>query len=276
MPRAKVRDIEIEYEVAEGADAGARVLFISGTGGDLRVRPNVFDSPLREGRFLLAFDQRGLGRTTVPVEQPTMADYADDAARLLDVLDFEADAIVGVSFGGMVAQELALRHPDRVPALVLCCTSAGGAGGVSYPLHALAALPEERRAVRQLEISDVRMDAAWRSAHPELVARALERGRAARAVGAGEPGRAEGAAMQLEARRGHDAYERLQELKMPVLVAGGRYDGIAPVANQKALVTAIGQADLRIYEGGHLFLVQDGSAWPEIGAWIDARMSQGS
>ena len=274
MPRTTVRDIEIEYEVAEGA--GARVFFISGTGGDLRVRPNVFDSPLCDGRMLLAFDQRGLGQTTVPAAQPTMTDYADDAAGLLEALDFEADAIVGVSFGGMVAQELALRHPDRVPALVLCCTSSGGAGGASYPLHELAALPEDARAERHLEISDVRMDAAWRRAHPELVARALERGRAARAVGAGEPGRAEGAAMQLEARRGHDTHDRLRELAMPVLITGGRHDGIAPVSNQEALAAAVPGAELRLYDGGHLFLVQDRSAWPDIGAWIDAQVRERS
>ena len=269
MPRTTVRDIEIQYEVAEGA--GARVLFISGTGSDLRVRPNVLDSPLSNGRSVLAFDQRGLGQTTVPSLQPTMADYADDAAGLMDALGFEADAVVGASFGGMVAQELALRHPDRVPILVLCCTSSGGRGGASYPLHELADLPEAERAVRQLEISDLRMDEDWQAEHPEFVAGALERARATRAVGAGEPGRAKGIAMQLEARRGHDAYDRLRHLEMPVLVTGGRYDGIAPVANQDALVGVIDRAELRLYEGGHLFLAQNRSAWFEIGAWIDAR-----
>ena len=268
MARISVRDIEIHHEIR---GEGPPVLFISGTGGDLRVEPNVFASPLAAATRLLAYDQRGLGRTTVPEGPCTMADYADDAAALLAALDFDPVAVVGVSFGGMVAQELALRHPARVRSLVLCCTSSGGAGGASYPLHELAALPEEQRMVRQLEISDVRMDAAWRAAHPEAVAKAFERMRATRAVGAGEPGRERGAAMQLEARREHDTAERLGTLGVPVLIAAGRHDGIAPPANQHALAERIPGAELRFFDGGHLFLVQDRQAWPEIRDWVLAR-----
>ena len=101
MPRIRVRDLEIEYEI--GGD-GPSVLFISGTGGDLRTRPNVFSSPIAERARVLAYDQRGLGQTTVPELQPAMADYADDAAALIDALDFDPVAVIGVSFGGMVAQ----------------------------------------------------------------------------------------------------------------------------------------------------------------------------
>ena len=64
--------------------------------------------------------------------------------------------MIGVSFGGMVAQELAVRHPRRVARLVLACTSPGGAGGSSYPLHELAELPDEERVSRSLELADTR------------------------------------------------------------------------------------------------------------------------
>jgi 3-oxoadipate enol-lactonase len=268
MARIDVRDIEIHHEVR---GEGPPVLFISGTGADLRVEPNVFASPLAAATRLLAYDQRGLGRTTIPDEPCTMADYADDAAGLLAALRFDPVAVVGVSFGGMVAQELALRHPDRVRSLVLCCTSSGGSGGASYPLHELAALPDEARMIRHLEVSDVRLDAAWREAHPEALERALGRMRATRAVGAGEPGRERGAALQLEARRGHDTSKRLGEISVPVLVAGGLHDGIAPPVNQHALAEGIPAAELRLYEGGHLFLVQDRRAWPELRDWVLAR-----
>ena len=77
-----------------------------------------------------------------------------------------------------------------------------------------------------------------------------------------------GARRQLAARAGHDTWERLPALDMPVLLAGGRFDGIAPVANMEALAARIPGATLNLYEGGHLFLVQDKSAYPDIIQWL--------
>ncbi len=162
MPFIQTNDIEIYYETG---GQGPRILFISGTGGDLRIRPNVFDSPLAASREILTFDQRGLGQTRAPAAPYSMADFADDAAALLRTLQWRRVAVMGVSFGGMVAQELALRHPDLVAKLVLACTSSGGAGGASYPLQELDALPTDERITRQLTLADLRRDEAWRSAN---------------------------------------------------------------------------------------------------------------
>lgn len=263
----RIRTARLEL-ATERRGTGDPVLCVSGTGGDLRKRPNVLDSPLADSFEVLAYDQRGLGRSAHPPGDWSMADYADDAAALLDAVGREACAVVGVSFGGMVAQELALRHPARVRALVLCCTSAGGAGGTSWPLHELAALAEGERERLQLELSDRRMDAAWQQANPERVERILAQQRAQAAIGAGEPGRAEGAARQLEARRHHDVWDRLPSLRVPTLVCAGRHDGIAPPENAEALAARIPGAELRWFEGGHLFLLQDRSAWPTIVAWL--------
>lgn len=73
-----------------------------------------------------------------------------------------------------------------------------------------------------------------------------------------------GARMQLEARRHHDTYDRLGELRMPVYVCGGTRDGIAPRENVKVLAARIPGARLGFFEGGHLFRVQDRRAWPSI------------
>ena len=93
----------------ERGGSGETVLYISGTGGDLRNKPNQFDSPLARRFNLVCYDQRGLGQSDKPEGEYTMVDYADDAAAVLDLLGEEPIRVVGVSFGGMVAQELALR-----------------------------------------------------------------------------------------------------------------------------------------------------------------------
>ena len=123
MPIETVGDIKICYE-RQGT--GPRLLYISGTGADLRNRPGVFDGPLARAFDVLAFDQRGLGRTSKPDKPYTMSDYADDAARLMDHVGWRHARVLGISFGGMVAQELALRYPAKVDRLVLAC--AGGRG----------------------------------------------------------------------------------------------------------------------------------------------------
>ena len=137
MPFTTVRDMRMYYEIR---GTGPRLLYISGTGGDLRRSPNAFDSPLTEHFEVLAYDQRGLGQTDKPDVAYTMADYAADADGLLQALGWDECLVMGISFGGMVAQEFALRYPHRVQRLVLGCTSSGGEGGASYPLHELAHL----------------------------------------------------------------------------------------------------------------------------------------
>ncbi|MCZ6708829.1 MAG: alpha/beta hydrolase, partial [Gammaproteobacteria bacterium] len=240
------------------------LLFISGTGADLRNRPNVFDGPLAVEFEVLSYDQRGLGQTDKPALEYSMADYADDAAALLDVMNWQCEAVVGVSFGGMVAQELALRHPDKVRALVLACTSAGGQGGASYPLHDLADLDPEIRVARQLVLADTRRTPQWQAANPERWAELVEMaGRAQRSDG--DPG---GAARQLRARVGHDTWDRLGQLELPVLLAGGEHDGIAPPVNMAGIHARIVGSQLTMFSGGHLFLVQDKTAYPYVIQWL--------
>lgn len=257
MPSATLNGLTFHFE---RAGSGPPLLFISGTGGDLRVQPNVFASPLARTFDLLAYDQRGLGRTDKPDIPYSMADYADDAAALLDHVGWDEALVLGVSFGGMVAQELALRHPGRVKRLVLACTSPGGEGGASYPFHEIEHLKGEARARHMLPISDVRRDAAWAAARPADYEKLIELSSAD--PFAGEPGRAEGAHRQLEARAAHDTWDRLPQIVCPTLIAAGRYDGIALPATQEKMAARIPGADLQWFEGGHLFMLQDRAAYP--------------
>lgn len=265
--KARLRGIDVYYEVH---GQGPKLLFIGGSGGDLRQKPNVFEGPLTQHFEVLSHDQRGLGRTDVPPGPYSMADYGEDAIALLDELGWERCAVMGVSFGGMVAQELACRAPERVERMVLACTSSGGAGKPSYPLHELQSLPEEERLLRSLELSDTRCNAAWREANPEAAERMIEFARARASAGAGEPGRDDGFRLQLEARSHHDTWDRIAKLPMPVYIAGGEHDGIAPPENQHAMAAQIPNATLELFDGGHMFLIQDRSAFPKIVAFLEA------
>jgi 3-oxoadipate enol-lactonase len=260
MPFADAHGVSLYYELA---GRGARLLCISGSGGDLRQQPRL-DGPLAASFEVLSYDQRGLGQSSVPAWPYAMADFADDAAALIDAVGWEDCLVMGVSFGGMVAQEVAIRHPERVRRLVLACTSAGGAGGASYPLHELADLsPEERSDVR-MQLIDTRWDEAWRRANPEMVK--LLGARLGMAGEGGAP--APGLTNQLAARAEHDTADRLGSITCPTLVCGGRFDGIAPPANSEFLARAIPGARLELFDGGHGFFMQDAAALPAIIAFL--------
>jgi 3-oxoadipate enol-lactonase len=265
MPFVAVRDLNIYYEIR---GTGPRLLIISGTGGDLRRSPSFFDLPIARDFEILAFDQRGLGQTSKPDFPYTMADYAADAEGLLEALDWDRCLVMGISFGGMVAQEFALRYPQRVEKLVLACTSSGGAGGASYPLHELTDLPISEYVRRTLVLSDTRRDTAWQAAKPERFQSLIDMTIAGMQIGADEPERKTGARRQLEARIGHDTFDRLPTLSMPVFICGGLYDGIATPENLEVLQKQIPGARMELFKGGHLFFLQDPKAFEQITAFL--------
>jgi len=265
MPFIDVRDLRVYYE---RRGAGPRLLFITGTGGDLRRRPSVFERPIGPHFDILSYDPRGMGQTSKPELDYTMADYADDAAALLDAIGWDRCHVMGVSFGGMVAQELAIRHPHRVDRVVMACSSSGGTGNPSYPLHEHLSDTLEERARRQLLLADVRRDAAWQADHADDFEMLVDQTLAGLGVGADDPKKFDGYRRQLLARKGHDTFDRLPQIDRPVFICGGRYDGIAPIANQKALQRQIAGARLELFEGGHGFLNEDPRAYERVIAFL--------
>jgi 3-oxoadipate enol-lactonase len=184
--------------------SGPRLLFCNGSGlafHDVRPLPD----PPTAGFDLLTWDYRGFGRSA-PVTHPyTTADVAADAAGLPEVTGWKSCRLMGASFGGMVAQEFAVTHPQRVERLALACTSAGGQGGSSYPLQDLLEVPPGQRVAAELKVVDSRWDQRWLEAHP------ADRAIAERMTAAGEE-RQDPAAIaayqaQLKAREGHDVWD---------------------------------------------------------------------
>jgi 3-oxoadipate enol-lactonase len=263
VPVDRVNGVELYWE---HSGSGPRLLFCNGSGTTLQVVRPLLD--LIAGTFdLLAWDYRGLGRS-VPLTGPyTVADLAADAAGLLEIAGWDTCRVLGVSFGGMVAQEFAVTNPLRVERLALACTSAGGEGGASYPLQKLQRLPTQERPSTELKLADSRWDERWLEAHP--ADRALAE-RLTAAQDQQDPAAALAYRAQIEARADHDVWDRLDVITCPTLVGYGNYDGIAPAQNSAAIASRIHGTELRGYEGGHLFLFQDPAALPEFEAFLQA------
>lgn len=246
---------------------GPRLLFLLGSGMTVEGSGLLVDLFARS--FDLAVgDYRGLGRSGPSPGPYPMAACAADALTVMDAAGWSTARVLGVSFGGMVAQELAVTAPGRVERLALLCTSPGGAGGSSYPLHELADLSDAERADRGRLLLDTRFEPAWLASHPSdraLIDAMSERWRT---DGLTDPSIEKGRRQQLEARRSHDVWDQLDRIACPTFVACGRFDGIAPPANSAAIASRIAGSELHTYEGGHAFLAQDTRSITDVIAFL--------
>src|SRR5215469_8938989 len=135
MQRARIDGIELAYELR---GTGSQLVMIHGAQGDQTMFSDL------AGRFaehfhVLTFDQRGSGLSEKPHTAYNIALLADDTAALMDHVGFSAGHIIGVSMGGTIAQELALRHPAKVRSLILGCTTPGGSKAIRIGGSAFAA-----------------------------------------------------------------------------------------------------------------------------------------
>lgn len=259
MPSAHLNGIDIYFE---RRGAGPRLLFINGSGATLANSGTLLADVFTPYFDVLMYDQRGLGLTTLAAGPYTMADYAADAAALASSVGWDSYLVIGVSFGGMVAQELAVTFPQRIERLVLACTSSGGAGGSSYPLHTLTALATVDRAAVYQTLLDTRFTNEWLAQHPAEAGFLQMIGQ--RDTIAKSAAVLRGEALQLDARSHLNVFDRLSRITCPTLVACGEFDGIAPLANGEAIAAQIPNAEVRVFSGGHAFFAQDAAAFPEI------------
>ena len=249
MPQLTLDNVDIHYDVYGD---GAPLVLIPGFAAGAWIWSKHVE-PLATKFKVVTFDPRGIGQSSYDSEPLTMRVLADDTAALLNRLGIEQAHILGVSFGGFVAQEFALAYPDTTRTLSLCCTSFGGPNHVSPSMEVLTAVlstngynTDER--IRRNLLPAFSPDFVRK--HPEEVEEVI-RLRLANAV-AEEAYRA-----QLKAGIGFDAESRVAGIKAPTLVLSGDADAIVPVQNSRNLAQQIPGAQLRLVEGGsHLFFIE--------------------
>jgi 3-oxoadipate enol-lactonase len=244
MPKVRVNGIGLNYVEAGTGDP---LLLIMGFGGDHLAW--AFQTPVFAERYrVIAFDNRGAGQSDVPDVPYTTRMMADDAVGLLDTLGIERAHVLGVSMGGMIAQEIALNHPARVRSLQLHCT-------LARPDRYMHALLESWRLVRAKATLEewMRIVTLWLFApktyaeRPEFVETVIQTG-----IANPNPFTITGFLRQGDAVRTHDTLDRLGKVRHPTLVSVAEDDILVPPRFSRALGAAVPGAELRLIDGaGH-------------------------
>jgi 3-oxoadipate enol-lactonase len=251
MPVVSTGEIELSYE---RSGSGPPLLLIMGATGTALSWGEPFLDALRQDFETIVYDNRGIGESSRVEEQFTTAQLAQDAAGLLDALEIDSAHVLGISMGGMAAQELALARPARVRTLTLGCTYCGGEGSSLFSPEVLQRMAEARtsgdreRAIRASWEANVSAGfAADTDAYAAFHTRSLARRVAVPVIVA-----------QMQAIAAHDTYARLPGLTMPTLVVHGTEDEIFAVSNGRLVAARIPDAHLEILDRvGHLFFLED-------------------
>jgi pimeloyl-ACP methyl ester carboxylesterase len=130
IERVPVADIEIAYRIFGQPGDGVPLLLIMGYGGLMEMWPPAIVEALAQTRRVIVFDNRGMGYTTSSDRDYSIERFAADTHALLDVLHIDRAHVLGWSMGSFIAQELALRHPERVDKLILLSASCGGSEAI--------------------------------------------------------------------------------------------------------------------------------------------------
>jgi pimeloyl-ACP methyl ester carboxylesterase len=222
--------------------------------------------PVLAERFrVLTYDNRGIGRSTTFNYNYTTEAMADDAIAVLDSAGVACAHVYGMSLGGMVAQQLALRHPERVMSLVLGCTQSGGRRAVRADEAAIAffrrraRLPAEESAWASVPYNYGRR---CRYEHPHRIAEDISRRLA-------NPFNERAYRAQLCAGVLHNCFGRLGEIVARTLIVHGRDDRVIPVANAELMAERIRDVRVRLLEEcGHMFPTEDLDVDRQIGDFL--------
>jgi poly(3-hydroxyalkanoate) depolymerase len=246
------------------AGSGPPLLLVMGIGANLDMWEPLI--PALGEREIIAFDAPGTGGSASPRIPLTMRKHATLVRKLLDRLGFSVVDVLGYSWGGLLAQKLAIDHPNRVRRLVLAATMPGLASVPGRP-SALWRLSSPRRYYSRSYFEQVAPDLYGGRArtHPDVIAAQVQH-RLAR------PPSPTGYVAQIAATWTYSGFGALQRVTAPTLVLAGDDDPIVPLVNSRLLGHLIRDTTVQIIEGGHLFLI-DGT--PGVGDVIRDFLDQG-
>jgi len=250
MPKTAVGDVEIYWE---SHGEGKPLLLISGVSGGTwswEESIGVWSPHFR----VIAFDNMGAGLSTMPDRPYRIAEMADHAAAVLDAAEEKQAYVVGLSMGGMITQELALLHPERVSGLVLGCTHCGGKERVP-PAPEVIQRFADNEGLTPEEIIDKNLTLLvtpeFLQSYPDSLKRYKER----QLHAPFQP--AYGLRRQLEAIRGFDTCDRLGSIQIPTLVLTADKDLLVPPENGPLLASRISGAELKpLTNTGHLIYLE--------------------
>jgi len=254
----KVGSIDMYYEEHGSGDPLLLIMGLAtdSTGWLLQI------PALSERYRTIVFDNRGVGRTSKPAGPYTIAQMADDTAGLMDAIGLDSAHVLGISMGGMIAQELVLRHPERVRALVLACTYPepdeavrGNQTGLSERLG----VKTDESGKPTIDVSSIDPMMLFQTLLPlvfnpqflatelpklmQIFAGALQYGFSMEAIMA-----------QVEASMAHHTTERLSAIRSPTLVITGDADRLIPPKSSDVLAAGIPNAKLvKMAGGSHAF-----------------------
>jgi pimeloyl-ACP methyl ester carboxylesterase len=249
MERARINQVELAYQLRGKGDP---VVMIHGAQGDQSMF-NDLAAHFADSYRILTFDQRCSGLSEKPDMDFTIGTLADDTAALMDHVGFAQAHIIGVSMGGMIALEFALRHSQKARSAVLGCTTPGGPkairiGGAAFT-NAYSATPMSAEE-RGRALAEAAFTKSYINRHPEIIPAMIE-ARRQRPIDPIALNR------RLKAALAHDVHDRLDSIKTPALVITGKDDALISWENSRLLAERIPHAQFVLLEpAGHCFWLE--------------------
>ena len=249
MPTVNVEGIKIYYE-REGT--GTPTLFITGLGGDHRPWAPVVEQ-LKDQYECVTFDNRGIGQSSKPPSGYTMSDLTRDTIGLLDALSISRAHIIGMSMGGLVAQNIALQQPKRIRSLVLLGSFAAGDARLNHVLSSRKFM--QKRMTRYEYFWAL---AGWMFGPQTLAKSSFVNDFANMAADNPHPQSLRAFSQLVDGIVQFDNRARLKDIRIPTLVMVGEEDILTPPYLSRALAEGIPGADLEVIPGvGHFCVTED-------------------
>lgn len=243
MPTAHLNDIDIHYRV-EG-DGPKTIVLVNGLADDLETWVFQMEDFLAAGYRVVRFDNRGIGQSSKPAGPYTTEMFANDTKALVDHLGIDRFHLMGVSMGGMIAQEYALAYPETLESVTFACTY-GAPGPFCSRMFTMWAELAPVMGV-PFVMRDVTLWAFTTKFFTDREEELKEFETAMAYMDQPTPAYL----AQLHSIRHHDTLDRIGSLRVPTLVLAGEEDILIPVSLSKALSEAIPGARFATTPGGH-------------------------